>query len=436
MVLEKTPMASSALRRHIVVHNELLQAAPRSSFTPPPPLQSAPHHIIRPPSQPRLRQQPVNIKRAASSLAVSFSRHHHTLTDSNSDAMAAVTQDQPQQLPPVFNHTPETIASETEDLLTRSKAIYDKVVAETTVENATFENTLHPILELDNILDPVGGILAFYQNVHTDAAIREASMQADQKMSELAVELRMHEGIFQRVNTIYKNRESSGLDPEARHIVEKEYKRYANAGLLLPAGPKRDRFKEIQLELNRLCIEARNNANAETGGIYFTAEELDGVPKDDVNVDELEKGTGENEGKFKVGFKPNIQIPLMEHATRAETRRDYYIAKENKLNINTPLFKKILLLRDEGARLVGYKDHASLRLSEKMAETSDNVNKFLSDMLARAGKGVKNDIAGMLKHKKADYEARGLEFDGELYVWDLGYYERILKEKETTRAPS
>ncbi|XWX01200.1 hypothetical protein V2A60_009226 [Cordyceps javanica] len=344
--------------------------------------------------------------------------------------MAAVTQNTPPQAPPLFNYTPESIASGTEELAARAKAIIDKVVAETTVENATFENTLKPILLEDNITDPLVGVIGFFHYVSTDAALREASLKAEEKLSELAVELRMREDIFQRVNTVYQNREAAGLDPESLNILEKEHKRYSNAGLLLPAGPERDRFKEIQLELTRLTIEARNNANGETGGIFFTPEELAGIPESSVNISELEKGTGENEGKVKVGFKPNISIPLMEHATRPETRRDYYIAKENKLNINTPLFKKILLLRDEAARLVGYKDHASLKISEKMAKTTDNVNTFLADMRTRASVGVKNDVAQLLKHKKAEHEARGLEYDGEIYIWDIGYYERVQKEKE------
>lgn len=360
--------------------------------------------------------------------------------------MAAVTQNTPTQAPPLFNHTPESIASEAENLAVRAKAIIDKVVSSTTVENATFENTFKPLLLEDNITEPMVGVVCIYHHVSANAALREASVKAEEKLSELGVELRMREDIFQRVNTVYQNREAAGLDPEALHIVETEHKRYSNNGLLLPAGAARDRFKEIKLELNRITIEARNNANSEMGGIYFTLEELAGVPETSVNVSELEKGTGENEGKFKVGFKPDISIPLMEHATRPETRRDYLIAKENKvrgqtllmqhlltvvqLNINTPLFKKIVLLRDEAARLIGYKDHAALKISEKMAKTPERVNTFLADMRVRAGAGVKNDIAQLLKHKKAEHEARGLEFDGELYLWDVNYYERIQKEKE------
>lgn len=251
--------------------------------------------------------------------------------------MAAVTQKAP-QAPPLFNHTPESIASIAEDLATRAKAIIDKVVAETTVENATFENTLKPILQADNITDPIGGIICFYHYVSTDAALREASVKAEEMLSELAVELRMREDIFQRVNTVYQNREAAGLDPEALHIVEDEHKQYSNNGLLLPAGPARDRFKEIQLDLTRITIEARNNANSETGGVFFTPEELAGVPETAVNISELEKGTGDNEGKVKVGFKPNVSVPLMEHATRPETRRDYYIAKENKVRRLARLF--------------------------------------------------------------------------------------------------
>lgn len=98
--------------------------------------------------------------------------------------------------------------------------------------------------------------------------------------------------------------------------------------------------------------------------------------------------------------------------------------------MNKPLFKKIVVLRDEAARLVGYKNHADLRISEKMAKSSDKVKAFLADIQARAKTGLSKEVAALLKHKEADYKERGLEYDEQLYIWDLSFYKRIQKEKE------
>lgn len=65
-----------------------------------------------------------------------------------------------------------------------------------------------------------------------------------------------------------------------------------------------------------------------------------------------------------------------------------------------------------------------------MAKTPENVNSFLADIQSRVAASTKSEVAQLLKCKKADYDARGVEFDGEFYIWDLDYYERLLKEQE------
>lgn len=99
----------------------------------------------------------------------------------------------------------------------------------------------------------------------------------------------------------------------------------------MPAGPQRDRFKEIQKRLSQLCIQAQKNLNEEKGAIWFTPKELEGVPADDIDVNELEKGTGENEGKVKLSFKYNHFFPMMKYAVHEETRRTYVMAEANKV---------------------------------------------------------------------------------------------------------
>lgn len=100
------------------------------------------------------------------------------------------------------------------------------------------------------------------------------------------------------------------------------------------------------------------------------------------------------------------------------------------MNINVPLFQEIIELRDEAARILGYENHASVKIEPKMAKTPANVNNFLGDLRTRLAAAGEKEINHVLEYKRKDYEERGLPFDGDLYMWDQAYYSRIMKEKE------
>ncbi|KAH0491613.1 hypothetical protein TgHK011_003038 [Trichoderma gracile] len=336
----------------------------------------------------------------------------------------------PPQKPPVFTATAESILADAKKSAEQSKKVLDDVVASVSPETATFENTLKPILIDGNESSGPQNIQTFYQHVSTNDSLREASTKAEELLNDFYIEAKMREDVFKLVNAAYATRESQNLDKESLHILEKERQKYIRNGLLLPPGDKRDRFKEIQKRLSQLCIQGKKNLNEEKGGVWFTPQELEGVPKDDIDVDTLEKGTGENEGKVKVTFKYNHFTPLVKYAIHEETRRRYIIADANKSNNNVEIFKEIMVLRDEAARLLGYDNHASVRIEEKMAKSPARVNEFLSDLRTRLAPGGEKEVKALTEYKKRDYEERGIPFDGNFYMWDTSYYSRIMKEKE------
>jgi metallopeptidase MepB len=65
-----------------------------------------------------------------------------------------------------------------------------------------------------------------------------------------------------------------------------------------------------------------------------------------------------------------------------------------------------------------------------MAKDTATVNAFLQDLRTRLTPGATKDVARLLELKKADYQARNLTFDGNLYYWEQGFYYRMLLEKE------
>lgn len=95
-----------------------------------------------------------------------------------------------------------------------------------------------------------------------------------------------------------------------------------------------------------------------------------------------------------------------------------------------PLFSEILELRDEAARLLGYPNHATSRIEDKMAKSPTKVNDFLDDLRVRLAPAGLKEAERLREYKQKDYEARGIPFDGNIYTWDQSFYSRIVREKE------
>ena len=332
----------------------------------------------------------------------------------------------PPQAPPLFTATAQSIVDDAKRLIADSRKVQDDVVAGVKPESATFASVLKPLAQDENVMALEAHILSFYQAVSTSQELRNASSQAEELMDEFFIETAMREDVFKLVDAALKKNES--LDPESRRLLEKEHKDYIRNGLGLPAGPKRDRFKDIKKRLSQISIEFQKNLNEENEGLWFTREELDGVPEDVLSA--LKKGEGENEGKLWLTFKYPDLFPTMKYANNPDVRKKVSIANENKCNQNIPLFREAIVLRDEAARLLGYPNHAAFRIEDKMAKTPETVDRFLGDLRTRLAAGGEKELKSLLELKKTDLESRSQTFDGRYYLWDHRYYDRLMLEKE------
>ncbi|KAF2019409.1 thimet oligopeptidase-like protein [Aaosphaeria arxii CBS 175.79] len=342
--------------------------------------------------------------------------------------MAPPQYRKPPQLPPRFTATPESLIEDTKRLIARSRAVQDDIVKSITRETANFNNTILPVALDDNKMSREAHIIGFFQAVSTDKKLRDASTEAEKLLDDFVIESSMREDVFNLVDAVAQKKEE--LDPESARLLEKDHKSYIRNGLGIPAGPKRDRFKEIKKRLSEISITFQKNLNEEQGGIWFTPEELDGVPED--LVASFKKGEGENEGKVWLTFKYPDLFPTLKYAHNAETRKRVFIENENKCSENVPLFREAVLLRDEAARLLGYENHAQFRIEDKMAKTPKTVDDFLGDLRGRLAPGGKTEIAKLLELKKQDLKERNVNDGSEskYFLWDHRYYDRLMLEKD------
>jgi metallopeptidase MepB len=310
----------------------------------------------------------------------------------------------------------------------RSRSVQDAVVRNVKHDSATFANVLLPIAHDDNKMAIESHILGFYNAVSTNKELRDASSEVEQMLDDFGIESSMREDVFNLIDAV-KNKDEK-LDPESQRLLEKDHKSFIRNGLSLPAGEKRDRFKEIKQRLSQISIAFSKNLNEENGGLWFTQEELHGVPEDTLTT--LKKGEGENEGKLFLTFKYPDLFPTLKYATNPETRMKVFVENENKCPDNVALFREAILLRDEAARLLGYDNHAQFRIEDKMAKTTETVDDFLGDLRKRLAPGGKKEVEKLMELKKSDAKDNGLtgELAEKYFLWDNRYYDRLMLEKD------
>jgi metallopeptidase MepB len=242
--------------------------------------------------------------------------------------MAPPQYQKPPQAPPSFIATSASLVEDAKSLCGNTRTLLDKIAAELTPETATFANVVLPMAEDENKAGLQNRIIGFYQAVSGDPALRDASSKAEEIMDEFSIEASMREDIFKLVNAAFEKKEK--LDPESQRLLERERKSYITNGLGIPAGPQRERYKEIRKRLSQIQIEFQKNLNEENGGIWFTKNELEGVPSD--VVEGFEKGTGDNEGKVRFTFKYPDLFPTLKFALDPEVRKKVFIENENKVS--------------------------------------------------------------------------------------------------------
>ena len=292
-------------------------------------------------------------------------------------------------------------------------------------EVASFEDVLTPLATDENLFALELHILSFYSAVSPNAELRNASIEAETLFDDFGIECSMREDLFKLVAAVFNRGEMLGA--EAQRFLEKEHKSYIRNGLGIPAGENRDRFKAIKKRLSEISITFQKNLNEENGGIWFTLEELEGTPHDVIAG--LAKGEGENTGKLRLTFKYPDLFPVLKYATNAATRKKIFIDSENQMNQNVPLFRELILLRDEAARLLGYPNHATFRIEDKMAKTPKTVDDFLGDLRQKLTKGGAAEKQVLITLKEQELKSTGEDFDGSYYLWDHSFYDCVLLEK-------
>ena len=237
-------------------------------------------------------------------------------------------------------------------------------------EDLTFESAVQPFAMMEGIFQTVSSCFNFPHYVSTDAAVRDASVEATKALEDFRVDLYMRKDLFVAFKTVQETEKAQFLKGEDRRILEKSLLDFKRNGLYL-SEEKYERMKELKKKLSKLSVEFSQAVNEDTTFVLFTAEDLEGCSE--VFFKSLEKVTEDGIEKYKVTMKYPDLFGVLQYAKREATRQKIDYINSTRCQSNGPLLFEACQIRHEIAQLLGYPDHASYVVEEKMVKKPEVV---------------------------------------------------------------
>lgn len=295
---------------------------------------------------------------------------------------------------------------------------------------ANFENTM---LALETFSEPAELVTGIYFNLFSAEATEDLQALAKDispVMAAFQSEVNLDPVVFMRVKEVYENREKLNLNDEQKQLVEKSFKNFARNGALLPAD-KKERLKAIDQELSVLSPKFSENLLKATNAfeLWITdPADLKGLPEGAIEGAAMEAERKGKKGQWLITLQIPSYLPAMEYLDKRELREKLWRAYNSKAfndNFdNQTNVRRTVELRDERAKLLGYKNHAAFVLEERMAETPEQVFGFLEKLYAPSKAAADADLKELREFRKAK---EGVD---EIMPWDFNYYSEKLKAEK------
>ena len=336
----------------------------------------------------------------------------------------------PFQVPPFdqikLEHYMPGIEEGITEQVTEIKAITDNK------DEATFENTILAFDQSGYLLSQVNNVFSNLNSANTNDEMQALAREITPKLSTHSDNIMLNKDLFKRVKAVYEKRNDLNLDAEQLRVVEKYYRDFDRNGANL-ADDKQAELRKLNDELSMLELKFSENTLAETNKTFKLVvdneADLKGLPADVVAAAADVAKADSMEGKWVFTLQKPSMLPFLQYAENRSLREKLYLGYTNRGNNNNefdnkPVIEKLVTLRDQRAKLLGYANHAAYTVDVNMAKTPEAIHEFLMKLWTPALERAKVERADM----QSMIDKEGGNF--QLAMWDWWYYaEKVRKAK-------
>ena len=321
-------------------------------------------------------------------------------------------------------------------LMNQAREEIKQIVDDTTTPN--FTNTIESLEKAGRQLNIVSTIFFNLHSAETNDVLEKIAEEVSPLLSEFSNDIMLNDALFHKVKLVYENADRSSLNEEQIRLLDKTYKGFTKNGALLNDAEKTE-LRKIDQELSTLTIKFSQNVLAETNAfsLHITDEaDLEGLPASIKAMAAAEAKERNLEGWIFTLQFPSLS-PFLKYSANRELRKQMHLAagqkafKANEFN-NESNIKRIVELRAERAKLLGYQHHADFVLADRMAKSPEEVNTFLQDLLTKAKPSALKEMEGLKAFAAQDGLTSLMPYDHAYYAekWREAQYdfsEEVLK---------
>ena len=315
--------------------------------------------------------------------------------------------------------------------LAANRAAIERLLAD--VRAPTWDSFVQPIEDMNERLGRLWSPVSHLNAVMNNEALRAAYNNCLPKLSDYGTEIKQDERLYRAYKAVAARPDFAGLTPAQKKIIDNILRDFRLSGAELNDADKK-RFKDIEQELSSLQSKFEENVLDATNAweLFITDEhDLAGLPE---NARAAARQAAERDGQsgWKLTLHMPSFLPVMMYADNRELRRQIYEASATRASEigphagrwdNGAIMQRILALRAEKAKLLGFANFAALSIATKMAESTDEVFAFLRDLAARSRPAAQKELAELRAFAAERFGLPAIE------AWDIPYYSEKLRQE-------
>lgn len=295
--------------------------------------------------------------------------------------------------------------------LGRAQGLLDSMLA--VKDRRTVANTLEAYDAAIGELFAAGGLVEVMAALHPDAAMRETAEELDRAISAFVDDIPLRTDVYGALNAIDLRR----ADETTRYYVTRELRDFVRAGVDRPR-PVRAALKDLRDRLTQAMNEFSRNIREGTRTVTdVRIADLDGLPPDFIA-----RFKADSAGTITLTTSAADGRPVLMYAKSEQLRRRMLVATYNiAAPENVAVLDRILRIRSEIARTLGYRNWAAYDTEVRMAGDEKAVSAFVDRVVAAARPRAERELAALADRKRQE------QADAALNPWDRLYYSELVR---------
>ena len=294
----------------------------------------------------------------------------------------------------------------------------------------TFENTVLALERSGALRDRVERLFGVARQNITNPQLQAIEREWQPKLAAASDAILLNDALFARIDAVHRSLATSTLAPDQQRLATRMYDAFVRRGARLNESQKAQ-LSKINQDMAGLFSEFRRKllADENTWIVLENEKDLAGLPPSLVASAKAAAAERELDGKWVIVNTRSSVDPFLTFSSRRDLRERVWKKFKSRGdngddNDTKTTIARLVTLRAERARLLGFASHAHWRMADTMAKDPATAQALMMRVWPAAVGRVREEVADMRALAAKAGESITIE------PWDYLYYaEKVRKQR-------